>query len=174
MILVLSVLLLLLKRGCKSATPSRCMESRCRQGGRPNHLAARQILTDVRRVDHDARALSRGCVECRVLAVQKGKGGHLNRGSRGWAIQGSWLGPSPVLAARDGGHLGSQLARKGGPVVLVLAVWPCGRRTQAQPKSHRALCSPITSRGWAKQLWLARPAGYPKGTATLSPIGCQL
>ena len=49
----------------------------------PRLAAARQILTDARRVDHDARALSRGCVECRVLAGQKGKGERPNRAGKG-------------------------------------------------------------------------------------------
>jgi hypothetical protein len=47
------------------------------------HIAARQILTDARRVDHDARALSRGCAQGRVLAVQKGKGQHARTSTQG-------------------------------------------------------------------------------------------
>lgn len=53
-------------------------------GHKRSHLAARQILTDARRVDHDARMLSRGCFQCRVLAVRNRKGGHPDR--EGWML----------------------------------------------------------------------------------------
>jgi hypothetical protein len=143
------------------------------RGGKPvpRLVAARQILTDARRVDHDARALSRDALSAGSWLDKRGKArtrieqarASQSRGHRWSAVRFRYPEMECTLMVGTKRRLVNQINRSEHSVValVLLIVWQVTSRPSMS-------CQPVMK---PRLFWPALAAGFPKGTAKLGAIG---